>query len=68
MPQDVPLTEDATTYLSELVLGQIPLVCTFEGKFNGEVYLKTSKNENINDKVAYLIKPHYERHDPEKGG
>ena len=65
---NLPLTEEATSYVQELIGGPMPLICTFNGDpFEDGVELKTLRKENVNERLNLLLKPTWEKDNPDKG-
>lgn len=52
------MTKELSDYLSQLVGGEVPLICTFEGVPSKDgVYLKLHSGENINKTISDLLVP-----------
>ncbi|XP_054002294.1 uncharacterized protein LOC128889026 [Hylaeus anthracinus] len=64
VPQDKPMTNEISDYLSNLVGREVPLICTFTGIPSKDgVYLKSHDGDNINKTISELLIPTWKRSD-----
>ncbi|XP_076759068.1 vreteno [Xylocopa sonorina] len=58
VPNNVPMTKEANDYLCQLVGGEIPLICTFDGVPSKDgVYLERRNGEDVNKRITELLAP-----------
>ncbi|XP_058807186.1 uncharacterized protein LOC131673302 isoform X2 [Phymastichus coffea] len=63
---NIPMTEQAMSYLSELIAHEVALTCIFTGNpWQVGVVLKTPKNENVNELLSSYLKPTWQQNNNE---